>query len=194
MNPPFIVQIDLSEEARSFIEHLAAFPGAATVAIKRGIDDVMPQVVSRIQSQRLTGQGPFPVAEHMLGVVSGQLRQSVWFTPAVIEGDTVTASLGSPLRYAAVHEFGFEGTVQVRPFFRKNRTRDQFSKVDRVSARTGRRYRATVKTASGVSEVKGHTRRMRIPARSPFGYGVADSEPLIVNAITSQLEAAWKAL
>jgi phage gpG-like protein len=109
----------------------------------------------------------------------------------VIEGDTVIASIGSPLRYAAVHEFGFEGDVQVKPFFRKNRHADQFGKIERVSRRTGRRYRSTVKTASGVAPVKAHSRHMKIPARSPFGYGVADSDQLIINAVTSELQVAW---
>jgi hypothetical protein len=50
------------------------------LALKRGIDKALPEVASKIQADRLTGQGPFPIEEHMLGVRSGQLRQSVRFT------------------------------------------------------------------------------------------------------------------
>lgn len=192
MQPPFVIQVELPHESRELIAKLGEFAAyKIPLALKRGLDAALPQVASRIQESRLTGQGPFPVEEHMLGVRSGQLRQSVRFTSAVIEGNTVTASIGSPLRYAAVHEFGFEGDVQVKPFFRKNRHADQFGKIERVSKRTGKRYRSTVKTASGVASVKAHTRHMNIPARAPFGYGVADTDQLIINAVTSELETAW---
>ena len=191
MKPPIVIQVELPEDARALIKGLEEFPDKIVLALKRGIDKALPEVASQIQAQRLTGQGPFPVEEHMLGVRSGQLRQSVWFAEGVIQDNTVTASLGSPVRYAAVHEFGFEGDVQVRPFFRKNRRADQYGKIERVSRRTGRRYKSTVKTASGIAPVTSHTRHMRIPARAPFGYGVADSDQLIINAVTSELQVAW---
>jgi phage gpG-like protein len=105
----------------------------------------------------------------------------------VIEGDTVTASIGSPLRYAAVHEFGFHGYVEVKAFFRHNRHADRSVKEPRVSMKTGKSYKARVKTASGLTPVRSHKRHMKIPARSPFGYGVADSEQLIANSITAEL-------
>src|SRR4051812_41637647 len=111
MNTP-IIQMEFSPAAKSYIASLERFPAELKLALKRGLDRAVPQVASRVQAQRLTGQGPFPVEEHMLGVRSGQLRQSVRFTSAAISGDTVSASIGSPLRYAAVHEFGFEGDVQ----------------------------------------------------------------------------------
>jgi phage gpG-like protein len=192
--PAPIIQMEFDAESKALITKLEAFPEVLLPAMKRGLDEAVPQVASRIQSERLTGQGPFPIEEHMLGIRSGQLRQSVRFTPAIIEGGSVTASVGSPVRYAAVHEFGFEGDVQVKPFFRKNRERDQFTKVERVSKKTGRSYKSKLKTASGVSAVKAHKRHMKIPARAPFGFGVADSEQLIKNAVTSQIGAAWTGL
>jgi phage gpG-like protein len=194
MTPPFVMQIELSPEAQSFIGNLQQFPEKILLALKRGLDRATPIVASRIQAQRLTGQGPFPVEEHMLGQVTGLLRQSVRFTEAVITGDTVTSSIGSNVRYAAVHEFGFDGQVNVRPFFRKHRGRDQFAKIERVAKKTGRRYKATVKIATGVEGVSAHTRHMKIPARAPFRYGIADSDQVITNAITSELETAWKNL
>jgi phage gpG-like protein len=130
----------------------------------------------------------------MLGIRSGQLRQSVRWTPSVIEGDTVTGSIGSQVRYAAVHEFGFDGDVQVKPFFRKNRHRDQFSRVERVSTATGRKYKTVAKTASGLSQVKGHKRHMRIPARAPFGYGVQDNVEMISRTVSEEVTATLRNL
>ena len=192
MNPPYVIQVELPPEAQKLKKGLELFPVKILGALQRGLDRATPHVASRIQEYRLTGQGPFPVADHRLGVRSGQLLKSVRFTSAVIQGNTVTASIGSPVRYAAVHEFGYEGLVTVRPFFRKNRP--GFATVERVSKKTGRRYRGKVKTDSGSHQVRGHERRMRIPARAPFGYGVADSDVLITNAVTSEFETEFKAL
>ena len=194
MSPPYVIQVELPPEAQKLKKGLEIFPQRIMAALQRGLDKATPHIAARVQEYRLTGQGPFPVADHRLGVRSSQLIKSVRFTNAVIQGNTVTASIGSPVRYAAVHEFGYEGIVTVRPFFRKNRQRDQFSTVERVSKRSGRRYRSMVKTASGIGQVKGHERRMRIPARAPFGYGVADSDVLITNAVTSELETEFKSL
>jgi phage gpG-like protein len=191
MNPPFVIQVELPEDARSLIKGLEAFPEKIVLALKRGIDKALPEVASKIQADRLTGQGPFPIEEHMLGVRSGQLRQSVRFTAGVIDGDTVIASIGSPLRYAAVHEFGFEGDVQVKPFFRKNRPRGSVRKNRPRLATDWPALPLHRQNASGVSPVKAHSRHMKIPARSPFGYGVADSDQIIINAVTSELQVAW---
>jgi phage gpG-like protein len=193
MSMPYI-NMEFGPEAKLFIEKLQAFPEVLMPAMRRGIVEGAELAAGRIQQQRLTGAGPFPVEDHALGVVSGRLRQSVRVAAGNIEGNMVTASIGSNVRYAAVHEFGYEGEVRVKPFFRKYRGRDRHAEVQRVSQKTGRRYKTKIKTASGVSQVKAHTRHMKIPARSPFGYGLADSEQLIVNAVTSQLEEAVKSL
>src|ERR1700736_5958023 len=131
MSAPIL--IELTPESKAVLASFEQASYKIPFAIARGMDKALPEVASNIQTQRLTGAGPFPVEEHMLGIRSGQLRQSVRWTPAKIEGEIVTGSLGSPVRYAAVHEFGFEGDVTVKPFFRKNRRRDQFAKVERVS-------------------------------------------------------------
>ena len=188
------ILIELTPEAKAVMASFEEAPYKIPLAIARGMDKALPLVASNIQAKRLTGAGPFQVEEHMLGVRSGQLRESVRFTQAAIEGDTVTGSIGSPVRYAAVHEFGFEGDVQVKPFFRKNRRADQTAKIERVSKRTGRKYRATVKTASGLSQVKGFTRHMRIPARAPFGYGVADNDQMITDAMSAEILETFRNL
>jgi hypothetical protein len=83
-------------------------------AIKRGMDRGVKYAEGQIIAKRLTGQGPFPPSEHRLGVRTGRLRASVRSTAAVIAGDIVTASIGSDVVYAPVHEFGFTGTVRGR--------------------------------------------------------------------------------
>jgi phage gpG-like protein len=189
-----ILDIEFTAEAQRVIAGFGEAQYKVPIAIARGMDRALPIVASNIQAQRLTGLGPFPVEEHMLGQVSGQLRQSVRWTEAKIHGEVVTSSIGSPVRYAAVHEFGFDGDVQVKPFFRKYRGRDQFARAERVSQKTGRPYRTKIKTASGVSQVKGHARHMKIPARAPFGFGIADSEQVIADAVSTEVLRSFKDL
>jgi hypothetical protein len=192
MSAPIL--IDLTPEAKARIAAFEQAPDTIRFAIAKGMDKALPEVASNIQAQRLTGLGPFPVEEHKLGIRSGQLRESVRWTPSVIEGDSVTGSIGSQVRYAAVHEFGFDGDVQVKPFFRKYRGRDRFARVEHVSPTTGRKYRSTTKTASGVSGVGSHTRHMRIPGRAPFGYGVQDNVEMISTTVSEAVTATFRNL
>lgn len=63
------------------------------------------------------------------------------------------AEVGTNAVYAAIHQFGFEGTVGVRAHRRKVRSRD---------VREGKRIKAR-----GVGFVRAHERDMKVPAR-PF--------------------------
>ncbi|HOW51772.1 MAG TPA: phage virion morphogenesis protein [bacterium] len=73
------------------------------------------------------------------------------------DADRTQAMVGTNLAYAAIHHFGFNGTVKVRGSTRKVGSRDQYGKID------GSRR----KTASGVAFVKPHSRKMVMEAR-PF--------------------------
>ena len=63
------------------------------------------------------------------------------------------AEVGTNVIYAAIHQFGFEGDVEVKSHIRKVKSRD---------IRKGRK-----KIASGITVVRSHSRHMNIPAR-PF--------------------------
>lgn len=169
-------------------------PQLQLAAIARGMNAATQIVMGQVIAERLTGQGPFPVEEHKLGVVSGQLRQSVYATEAEISGDTVTTRMGSPLRYARVHEFGFNGQVHVGGFTRRQRSRDVFAAVPRTSGKTWRALKpGRKKIASGVAGVGDHTRWMQIPARAPFGSGIADHAPIeFPKAIGREVATAWE--
>lgn len=47
--------------------------------------------------------GPRP---EKLGVVTGNLRSSIRFSPASILGDKISLTIGTDVKYAAIHEFG----------------------------------------------------------------------------------------
>ncbi len=116
-------------------------PDVMLGAIQRGMTIGAQIIAGKVIEERLTGKGPFPVAEHRLGVVTGRLRSSVRATPARIVGQSVIVSIGTPVEYARAHEFGFEGDVTVRAHDRqghKVREHQRHVKIaERAPIRTG---------------------------------------------------------
>jgi phage gpG-like protein len=104
------ITIQLSPSAIALADRFRAAPQEFPRAIKRGMNKALLIVAGRIQEKRLTGAGPYPVAEHRLGERTGQLKLRTRSTQAVSEtaGDTVTVTgaIGSSVKYAAAHEFG----------------------------------------------------------------------------------------
>ena len=103
------VKIELSEGAKEILRHVTDMPNSMLVDIAKGMQKANVMLVSRIQMERLTGQGPFPVEEHKLGVRSGRLLGSLHAGDVTIADNRVESSIGSNVKYAAIHEFG--GTI-----------------------------------------------------------------------------------
>lgn len=109
------IKIELPPESQALIKRFQDMPAELPQAIKRGMDRALQIVRFRIQTERLSGKGPYPPSEHRLGVVTQTLQLAARAEPAVIAGNTVTGAIGtSGVRYALTHEFGFSGTVRGR--------------------------------------------------------------------------------
>jgi phage gpG-like protein len=162
-----IITVQLSPGALELIEKFKGAPQQIPQAIKRGMDRSLEVVTGRIQEKRLSGIGPYPVEEHRLGQVTQQLWRSTRATPSTIESTgtqaVVAGKIGASVIYAAVHEFGFQGEVQVKTFQRKGRT------------------------------VKAYTRRMNIRARAPFQTGITENLDYISGEIEKELVTTLKA-
>lgn len=152
-------------------------PEAALQAIRRGMNTGLELISSRILTERLTGKGPFPVSAHQLGVRSGRLRQSVRTTAARINGLEVVGSIGSRVVYAAAHEFGFTGTVQVKAHQSTRKTRN------------GRKLKVA---ARPVFPVRAHQRKVVIPERAPFRTGIKEHLPLLEDAIATDIKTSMQ--
>lgn len=145
-------------------------PDVLRRAIARGMNRGTLVIAGKIQTQRLSGKGPFPVAQHKLGVKTGTLRKSVRPTLAQTRGDEVVTSIGSAVRYAAVHEFGFTGTVPVKAhevtmkklFGRKLKEPLRFSRL-------------------------AHQRKVNTPARAPFQTGIEEHAEIVEREITREV-------
>ena len=114
------ITIQLSPQAIALSDKFKRQPQEFPRAVKHGMDKALAIVAGRIQEGRLTGVGPFAVALHRLGERSGQLKLRTHATPAQIvnEGNqaVVTGAIGSPVFYAAIHEFGGKKAPERAPF------------------------------------------------------------------------------
>jgi len=153
------IKIDLPPESQALLKELSDMPQEVPQAIKRGMDRSLAIVAGRIQQNRLSGIGPFPVAEHRLGERTGQLRRSVRAEPAVIAGNSVVGEIGTPVIYGSVHEFGATIVPRQAKFL--------------VFTIEGRKILA---------------RRVVIPARAPFQTEVLANTQFIADEIANELD------
>lgn len=147
-------------------------PDVMINATKRGMTRAGQLVAGQIIRTRLTGQGPFPVAAHQLGVRSGRLRKSLRATPAVVNGSEVTVQIGSAVRYAAAHEFGFSGPVPVKAHQRT------------VKKAFGKKLKSPV-----TGPVKAHKRKVIVPERAPIRTGIEENLATFSNEITREVKS-----
>lgn len=158
------VTIQIRVDDKGLEARLGQYQKTVLAKISKEMDAVNLLTVGHIQRARLTGKGPFPAELGKLGVVTGRLRGSANATAAKISGNQVASSIGTNVRYAAIHEFGFTGVVKVKPHRRKVAGRDVFRGTDAGEEQV----------ASGVGFVGAHARNLRIPARAPFRRGIED--------------------
>ncbi len=186
-----LIQIKLESNAAEIVGRLHDFPPRMALAIAAAMDRTNEETVGYTVAKHLTGAGPFPVAEHRLGVGraigGGRLRNSLRPELAQIAGTTVLSSIGTNVRYAGVHEFGFDGMVSVRKFTRVNRSRDVYR-----PRKDGKGVTKDV-IAAGFSTVRAHTMKMNMPARAPIETGIRERVPQYSSAISAAILAAWEA-
>jgi len=190
MNAP-VIYIELPPETLAKIEQLKTELGQEAMlnAIRQGMDKAAALTVFDIQNKRLTGEGPFPVEEHRLGIGhknGNHLRDSLRYTPAVIEGDTVTGGIGTNVEYAAIHEFGGvikrtvkAGSVRLRTKRNGDLERNEWGGAI-FAKRKGKGAHSQFRE---VSFAGGKTYEIRIPARAPIGHGIADNATTFTRAI-----------
>jgi len=186
------VQIRLTPEAQRIAAGLKTMPVRMLTAIARGLDQANFLAVRNIQAKHLTGVGPFPVAEHRLGVRSTRLLGSVVPAPAVVTGQTVTSGIGSNVEYAAIHEFGGvihrkprAVTVRLKTDAHGNLVRQAGTAHLAIFARKDNKRVREVKATVGAHDIN-------IPARAPFMTGIKEMKPTYAKEISAALLAAWK--
>lgn len=184
-----VVQFQISDAAKAILARMEDRKGVLR-AVAREVDTQTQLTVGHITAKRLTGTGPFPVSEHRLGVRTGHLRRSLRGTSAVVEGDTVTSTIGSNVKYAGIHEFGgtikrvlLAGSVRLATDRQGNLLRRGRNGKLAVFARKSR------KSAQTVSFSGGKRYEITIPARAPITTGIQDRVPQIGAAVSRAIIA-----
>ena len=187
MSAPLLT-IQLSESSQRVLRQLSAFPQEMAIAVTQAMDVENQLTISHLIRMRLTGRGPFPPEQHRLGVVTGLLRRSVRATPAQLLGKEVRSSIGTNVKYAAVHEFGGTFTRTSKPGSVRLRTDARGELLRQPGGRLAIFAKAEHKRAKEVSFAGGRSYQIRVPARAPIRHGIADRLPRYAAAIDAAIE------
>lgn len=177
------VQIQLSPKAQALLAAAPAWPLALKPAIAAALDLQNSASIGYITRNKLSVRGP-----HTLGRITSRLALSVRATKAVVSGDAILSAIGSNVKYAGVHEFGFDGVVQVKAFTRRQVSNDVLAGQRRGFTARGKRERLS---ASGIARVKAHTRRVHFPARAMFRTGIEERLPNYSRALSRAIIAVF---
>lgn len=184
-----VIEIKLSSNAAEVLGALGRFTPAMQQAIAKALDLQNAESISEMEANKLHGPRP-----KYLGAVKQNLIRSINAPSARVSENVVSSAIGTNIEYAGVHEFGFNGSVQVAGFTRKNPRGNQTAlNVAEVSLASGRirRRKSIVQTASGVSFVKAHSRRMNMPERSFIRSTISERAPNYSAAVSAAILSAW---
>lgn len=176
---PRTEHIVLSEKAQAILK-----PGVGPRVLDRiakALDRQNELTIGATVRDRMSFPNTGPAQPDGLRVQSGRMRKSLNRALAVLSGDRLLSSIGSNLAYFGPHEFGFNGSVNVRSFQRALPRRVRFSdgetgtlayafgaglinKKGRVT-REGKKADIGVTQGKGTATVKAHTRKVDMPAR-----------------------------
>lgn len=159
----FTVSLDLADAARAARAVAAMADAPVSKRMERAVSLGLQMIVLEVQKDRFTGQGPFPVSQHKLGVVSGRLRRDLHAEPAARTATGFRGRIGSAVEYFAAHELGFDGTVDVKAHTRANYTVEK------------RGYSVLAQS------VRGYKKHLKIVARGPLRAGLKDHAGEIMN-------------
>lgn len=192
------VTIQLSSDAEAVLVKVRGFNMRMQDAIRYAMDAENQLTVSHVQQNYLTGPRP-----EKLGVVTNRLRSSIRASLARPTVTTVSSKIGTNVKYAAAHEYGFDGMVTVRQHTRKNVRDDVFDLGLGISAKRseiaeftymtpkGRLKKGIKKVASAIVTVRSHQRHMSMPARPFLAPAFEDRLPEYTESISEAVLAAW---
>ena len=157
--------INLSLDAQELLRSIQTMPERLSIAMAAAMNDENLITVGYIQSRKLSQRG-----SNTLAVRSNRLRGSVRATKPVINGTSISSSIGTNVKYAAVHEFG-TGPFIIRP---KNKKALRFS-------------------VGGAFHFAKSVRHPGFPARRMFGSAIEERLPEYNKALSEAITSAVQA-
>jgi phage gpG-like protein len=146
----------VSIKAEAFLARLSGSADRLRQAMLRVVNRLTIEVQAVVK-RKLTGE--------VLHVRSGTLRRSV-NRKVVEESGSVVGSVGTNVRYAAAHEYGFKGDVQVQGHVRKVASRSTFRNAGATVTANGISVRKGKMLSQGIAFVQPHVRSVNMPERS----------------------------
>ncbi len=182
------MEIALTSNAVDIVRHLQGVPERMNRQIAKAFDYENEMTIAYAQRTKLSGPRP-----EVLGVVTNRLRLSLRKSAAVIQGDAVVSAIGTNVRYAGVHEHGFDGDVDVAQHSR--RILGQASRYT-VSLETGRisaiKHKRKQRAVLGIVTVRAHRRHMKMPARPFISSSIAERSSDYSGVVSAAILVAWR--
>lgn len=217
-------RFDISPEAQQLLETFRN-TGDLMEVLRKALEEQMWYTVGHIQAKYMSFPKDGPPMPNGLRVQSNRLRGSqrqasginqrgMGNERPVVNGTRIYTSIGSNVRYAGVHEYGFDGTVTVPPHTRRNFKTMEFQRakgefVFRPPARREgesqydfdlrweqslRRQEKAFETAgpkfmrkrvrSADERVGKYSYHLKLPARRYVSQGIEDTLPNIARALS----------
>lgn len=186
------VTITFSPQAEKTLADVKAFPQAVVRAVIAALNDENGRTVAHVQRAYMSFPKHEPTTLEGLRAVSNRLRNSVSASKAQQSGsNTITSSIGSNVKYAAIHEFG--GVIQrtVKPGSVRLRTTAAGELMRQSSGRLAVFAKKSHKRVEVVSFPGGKSYSITMPARAPIQRGIADRVEDYRSALSAAVLAAW---
>jgi len=145
------------------IARLQALPARVQSSLVSKVTALALRLVNRVKSDKLSGQ----VLKRRTGTLSRSINDRVAETP-----NEVTGSVGTNVAYAAFHEYGYDGTEQVKQHLRE------------IKQAFGREISPRSVTVSA------HSRKVNYPARSFLRSALRDMDGEIRSGLAAALHEA----
>ena len=164
-------------------------------AVRRAMDEQNELTIGVATVKRLSFPAQGKTTPEGLRAITNILRRSIRKSDAEITGNKVLSAIGSNVRYFAVHEFGFQGSVSVHQHLRSTPQRfvqlstgkqlslSAASRSGLLTKKGAPRKNKLLKVLGGVGGVRGHTRKMNMPARRMIQRTIEERTTNYVGAI-----------
>lgn len=185
------INITLTPEGQAAARDLATMPQRLMPAIARGLDGALEVGMTQATKKHFSDKSPPSPspATHRIGLRSGLLRASLERNPARIEGGTVTASVGSAVKYWLPHELGAHDIVAVQQHTRRTARN---ARGERITLKSAVKSRAKVKPTVLSGLVSAHVRQMNLPARHMLFTGLTEEIPVMSQIISNAVVREWE--
>lgn len=154
------MKISVEVKDQALQASLSGYPDRLRQKLMAVMNVLMMDIQAAVKDGKLSGQ--------VLHVRTGTLRRSI--NRSIAYGESrVTGIVGTNVEYAAIHEFGFHGAVNVREYLR--RSRGQMSMARFRTNKLGEKvevlgsYRKAGGGA-GATTVRAHVRNLDLPEKS----------------------------